>query len=833
MLRRLLVCLWMSCAALAAPGNGGRRVVVEPAVPLTAADRGDLAAKGLTLGRPLAGGKFLARLTGELRDARIASIEPLGHAMKLHRSAIREALRGNAFAELAVFFHDDVTLEDARAAILDAGGALEDVLPVRFERSRRLVVHLSGHALEKLARDERVLTVAGGSGRVARSHNVAAAGLAHVTELQSVQYGLSGTGVNLSMGELATAQTTHPDFNGRFSSSVIGGTDDNIKHATHVAGTMAGSGAANASAKGMAPSATLRLFPVDHWQDTKFYDLASAGITADNNSWGYILGWNHFDGAYWVFQNFEEYYGAYDLYYTAPLDDVTRVRNILITVSAGNEAQNPVLPANGAHRHFGDETTVYCYSGCDSAPCSGASFCEVPHMAGVPYGTVGDMASAKNIITVGAVNPNRNIEPYSSRGPTRDGRVKPDLVAPGRNLLSTAPLGEYATMTGTSMAAPVVTGIAALLTEQWRITFRGDPLPAHLKTVMIATAEDLGQQGPDYTHGFGLVDAKAAVDRIRADGGAGTYIRTASLAQGASYTVDVQVNAGETLRAVLGWTDPEVLYAGATPVADKALVNDLNLSVFYTTDGTTFLPYVPNPAEPYAPASRGVNTRDNTEVVEIAGAAAGTYRIIVHAAAINNFSSQQFVLVTNTRFLSPLLLDATATSTTSVVLTWNQPIEGATYDIIRRTAGGAPFTVATGLTATSYNDTSVTQNAAYVYQVTANVPGSTPIGSNPDLALTFALGDYSGVITFAQIFELRTFLNAVRGIANLPQFSWSIGPVPGADIRASHVTELRQSVTATRAALSLPAVTFTPATLTPGSSIIRSSDFAQIRDALK
>src|SRR5688572_12614335 len=98
MLRRLFVCLWISCAALAAPGNGGRRVVVEPAVPLTAADRDDLAAKGLTLGRALAGGKFLARLTGDLRDARIASIEPLGHAMKLHRSAVREALRGNAFA---------------------------------------------------------------------------------------------------------------------------------------------------------------------------------------------------------------------------------------------------------------------------------------------------------------------------------------------------------------------------------------------------------------------------------------------------------------------------------------------------------------------------------------------------------------------------------------------------------------------------------------------------------------------------------------------------------------------------------------------------------------
>jgi hypothetical protein len=58
------------------------------------------------------------------------------------------------------------------------------------------------------------------------------------------------------------------------------------------------------------------------------------------------------------------------------------------------------------------------------------------------------------------------------------------------------------------MASPVVTGIAALLTEQWRKTFTGaNPKAAEtLKALILAGAQDLGNPGPDYTYGFGLVE---------------------------------------------------------------------------------------------------------------------------------------------------------------------------------------------------------------------------------------------------------------------------------------------------------------------------------------
>jgi subtilisin family serine protease len=111
--------------------------------------------------------------------------------------------------------------------------------------------------------------------------------------------------------------------------------------------------------------------------------------------------------------------------------------------------------------------------------------------------------------------------------------VKPDVVARGVNVLSTVPTDNYDRKQGTSMASPVVTGIAALLTEQWRKTFAGaNPLPEQLKALILAGADDLGNPGPDYTYGFGLVNAKNAVDLILADGGTGARIRNMTFAQG-------------------------------------------------------------------------------------------------------------------------------------------------------------------------------------------------------------------------------------------------------------------------------------------------------------
>ena len=118
-------------------------------------------------------------------------------------------------------------------------------------------------------------------------------------------------------------------------------------------------------------------------------------------------------------------------------------------------------------------------------------------------------ADGPNVITVGAVKLGRPIiAPFSSRGPTADGRIKPDVVAPGVSIVvvSAAVSSEkYTVNNGTSFAAPLVSGVAALLKQvhpNWS--------PNEIASALKKTTHDLGESGPDTTYGWGLVNALAA-----------------------------------------------------------------------------------------------------------------------------------------------------------------------------------------------------------------------------------------------------------------------------------------------------------------------------------
>jgi subtilisin family serine protease len=663
-------------AANAAPGEAsrdferGRHVLLRASAPLTEADRAELAEKGIVVQRVAAGGRYVAHVARNAEsDARVA-VEPLTAESKIQPSAFRAAAHGDAYAAMHVYFHDDVSLDDARTAIAAAGGALEDAFATEFAPMRQLTAKIAPQSLAALAADDRVLMISGVRHFDITTHNATSAAVSHVTEVQTAPYGLTGAGVAVSLFELAEGQASHVEFGGRLNVFSTGGSSGNKAHATHTAGTIGAAGV-RSDAKGMAPGATLYEFCVEDpsntcttkWITEKDRKLAPLGVVADNNSWGFVIGWSAAVAGFAVWDDNAEYFGAYDYEFSAPLDQISRDRNVLFVHSSGNEADD-VPPGEWApHRHRDSTNAVittetFCYSkdgsgnDCPKTTSPQCTTCEIArHHALAPFDTLSLTGAAKNVIAVGAVDTSRTILGLSSRGPAKDGRVKPDVVARGANVLSSVPTNSYASNNGTSMAAPVVTGIAALLTEQWRRTFARTPKPEELKALIIAGADDLGNPGPDYTYGFGLADAKSAVDLILADHADNNHIRSASIAQGQRYEMPIVVDSTRNVRVVLQWPDPPIFLPESQVSTANALVNNLDLKIIGPT-GTAYLPYVLDKTNPGANATRGVNLVDNTEEVEIANAAPGAYRIVVDGAAVPQ-GPQSAVIVTTARGARP------------------------------------------------------------------------------------------------------------------------------------------------------------------------------------
>src|SRR5439155_6064839 len=322
-----------------------------------------------------------------------------------------------------------------------------------------------------------------------------------------------------------------------------------------------------------------------NWLTMKENTLKTLGGVGDNNSWGYTVGWSAEGTAGWTWTGDDELLGGYDGILSAAIDHAAIRNPTLMMQAAGNEAQNSgptqePFVHNHADPNTGNPTTqIWCYSkdgsgtDCPLVSCPGGNaFCETEkHPSRSPYGSVNWNASEKNVVSVGAVDFTQTIASFSSRGPAKDGRVKPELVAKGRSLFSTFPNNGYSTLQGTSMATPVVTGTMAILTEQWRKTTSnptGRPSPVMLKALAIAGADDIGIPGPDYTYGFGLLDAKKSVDLIIADGGTGKRIKADNAAQGAIFDYPLTLTSTQDLRIVLSWFDPEALPVGTEDVTE-------------------------------------------------------------------------------------------------------------------------------------------------------------------------------------------------------------------------------------------------------------------------
>lgn len=273
-----------------------------------------------------------------------------------------------------------------------------------------------------------------------------------------------------------------------------------------------------------------------------------------------------------------------------------------------------------------------------SAGNSGTENCG--YGAGSGWGNItGGHKQGKNVIAAANLTLQDELASSSSRGPAHDGRIKPDVASKGTDVYSTQNPNTYQLMSGTSMACPGVAGTLAQLIQGYRDLYNGnDPTAGLLKGILLNTAEDLGNPGPDFKYGWGRINALRAIrvmEEARFDSGV--------VSQGTSGTHPVVVPAGTAqLRVMVYWTDYE-----ATANASIALVNDLDIKLADPST-TSWNPWVlshyPNPDSLNKPAARGIDRRNNMEQVSINNPPSGTYQLTVTGTTVPQGPQTYYVI---------------------------------------------------------------------------------------------------------------------------------------------------------------------------------------------
>ncbi|AGC77112.1 S8 family serine peptidase [Nonlabens dokdonensis] len=443
-------------------------------------------------------------------------------------------------------------------------------------------------------------TDAANSTRTDRLHNGGSLGL-----------NIEGQGMTAYVWDGGPTRISHQEFSGQRASRgdapfTLNG---NSFHATHVSGTIAGSGA-NPSAKGMAPQAEV---VTNDWNSDEA-EMAAAGANGaliSNHSYGVPTS---------SLANNSDLIGKY-LSDAAVIDDITFNAPYYQPVfSAGNSGSDNTSNTNPIDGVGGFDKLTF------SSVSKNAML--VANAQDANIGPDGNLTSV-------------TINFGSSQGPTDDLRIKPDITGNGTGLTSSFDSSDtaYGTISGTSMSAPNVAGSMLLLQQYYNEVNGIFMRAATVKGLTMHTADDAGPNGPDATWGWGLMNTLEAANVIQEDL-VGSRIVEAVLQNGQTYTIDVEANSAEDLLASISWTDPAgQSNSGGANDATPALVNDLDIRI--SQGGTTFEPWK---LTGVLSNGRGDNLVDNFERVDVASPS-GIYTITVsHKGTLAN-GSQPFSLI--------------------------------------------------------------------------------------------------------------------------------------------------------------------------------------------
>ena len=398
----------------------------------------------------------------------------------------------------------------------------------------------------------------------------------------------NGDGINIMMQDDGLVGP-HIDRQGRVDQSYCNGCSSNINndHGDHVSGTIMGAGNLDPTTKGMADGSFLYVFGSSN---------------------------NNYDDVPMLYQN----------------------QDVIITSKSYSNGCNAGYTSLA--KDLDEQINLYpSLTHVFSAGNDGNSDCG--YGAGAGWGNVtGGHKQAKNVIAVANLTQISNLAGSSSRGPAADGRIKPDVGAKGTSVNSTLPNNTYDSFTGTSMACPGVAGCMAQLYHAYKeINGNINPPSALMKCIVLNSADDLGNPGPDFKHGWGEINVLRGLSILEN----GNY-ESGTISQGQDEDYYINVPAGtKEIKVMVYWHDKE-----ASANSSIALVNDLDITLL-TPAGNILFPWVldptPNPTNLNTLATQGIDNLNNMEQITIKNPSAGSYGLTINGTTVPYGPQQYFI----------------------------------------------------------------------------------------------------------------------------------------------------------------------------------------------